>query len=125
MSMYASDAGSRYLVKAENLDDAYGWLEEQGEYAHRIGVDGDCIVLSADGTEEMFCGNVGCGIGSIIEEFLDLFCEPGSYCCQRVDDYFQYDLYWKDGDGVHSEGREYVNPFTGFIAKLEEDWRRS
>lgn len=119
MSMYATDAGSRYLVKAGNLDAACEWLESEGEFAHKVGVVRDCVVLSANGCEDMFCGSVCYGIGKCIEEFLERFCEPGSYACQRVDDFFQYDLYWKDADGVHSEGREYVNPFAGKIAELE------
>ena len=123
MSMYAMDAGSKYLVKAENLDDAYEWLEKNGEFAHRIGVHGDCVILSANGYEDMFCGDVCYGIGELIEEFLEQFCEPGSYACQRVDDFCQYDLYWKDGDGVHSEGREYANPFESQIAEIERSAR--
>jgi len=123
MSMYATDAGSRYLVKAENLDAAYEWLEHEGEFAYRVGVVRDCVILSANGHEDMFCGSVCYGIGELIEEFLERFCEPGSYACQRVDDFLQYDLYWKDGDGVHSEGREYANPFANMIEELERSTR--
>lgn len=124
MGMYAMDAGSKYLVEDANLEAAYEWLESVGEFAYVTGHVGECTVLSADGNEELWCGDVGYGVGKEIEEFLNRFCEPGSYACQRVDDFGQYDLYWKDDEGVHSEGRVYANPFDVEIRELESLARR-
>ena len=119
MSMYAYDAGSRYLVKAANLDAAYEWLKKEGEFAHRVGVHRDCVVLSADGFEDMFCGEVPYAIGELIADFLERFCEPGSYACHHVDEYDEYCLYWKDETGVHDECRQVENPFAAKMMELE------
>ena len=117
--MYATDAGSRYLVKAENLDAAYEWLKKEGEFAHRVGIVRDCIVLSADGYEDMFCGNVSYSVGDCIKEFLERFCEPGSYACHHIDEFDEYCLYWKDGEGVRDECKEVGNPFAEKMMELE------
>ncbi len=120
MSMYAYDAGSRYLVKAGSIDAAYGWLEEHGEYAHRVGLHRDCIVLSADGYEDMFCGMVSYSVGDLIVEFMKKFCEPGSYACHHIDEYSEYVLYWMDDErAVHDESKVLDNPFAGKIKELE------
>ena len=121
MSMMAYDAGSKYIVKASNLDEAYAWLEERGEYAHMVGKHRDCVILSADGFEDMFCGNVGYGIESSIREFMLRFCERGSYACHHIDDYNEYVLYYKDEMGCfRSESRVVENPFAKWIAHLEQ-----
>ena len=123
MSMYVTDAGSKCLVKNENLDAAYGGLEEHGEYAYAIDAVKGCTVLSADGNDEFFCGSVSCHIDSMILEFLEKFCEPGSYVCQRNDDYFCYDLYWKDDEGIYAKSREFENPFEGIIGEIERKFQ--
>lgn len=118
--MYAHDAGSRYLVNAERVDAAYEWLEEHGEYAHRVGLHRDCIVLSADGYEDMFCGMVSYSVGDLIVEFMKKFCEPGSYACHHIDEYSEYVLYWMDDERiVHDESVVLGNPFAGKIKELE------
>lgn len=119
MSMYAMDAGSRYLVKAENLDAAYEWLKKEGEFAHVVGIVRNCLVLSADGYEDMFCGNVSYSVGDCIKEFLERFCEPGSYACHHIDEFDEYCLYWKDGEGVRDECKEVGNPFAEKMMELE------
>lgn len=119
MSMYAYDAGSKYLVKADNLDEACRWLEGEGEFAHKVGIVRDCVVLSADGFEDMFCGEVSYRVGEFISEFMERFCEPGSYACHHIDEYNEYCLYWKDEEGVHSECKTVENPFAERILELE------
>lgn len=119
MSMYAYDEGSRYLVKAENIDAAYKWLEDEGEYAYRVGVVKDCFILSANGHEDMFCGDVRYSVGEVIMEFMKLFCESGSYACHCIEEFHEYVLYWKDEDGVHEESRQVENPFTSKMLELE------
>lgn len=123
MSMYATDAGSRYIVKAKNLEAAYEWLEHEGEFAHRVGVVRDCVILSANGYEDMFCGQVSYSVGRWISAFMERFCEPGSYACHHIDEFDEYCLYWKDGAGVHDECREAGNPFENMIAELERSAR--
>ena len=120
MSMYAYDAGSRYLVKASNLDAAYEWLRKEGEYAHKVGIVRDCIILSADGYEDMFCGEVSYSIGDLIVEFMKKFCEPGSYACHHIDEYNEYVLYWMDDERiVYDESKVLDNPFAEKMMELE------
>lgn len=118
MTMYAADAGSRYIVRDPKLKEAYAWLEHEGEFAHVTGHLDGCTWLSADGTEDMFCGEVAYSVGDLITEFMRLFCEPGSYACHYVDDFDEYGLYWVDGDGVHQAFESAANPFAGKIAEL-------
>ena len=54
-----------------------------------------------------------------IEEFLKAYCEPGSFISQRCDDYFDYSIFYLDGEReVQEECSEIVNPFIDFAEKL-------
>lgn len=119
MGYYASDAGSRYIVKDENLEAAYEWLKGEDEFAHKVGHLDGCTWLSADGYEDMFCGDVRFSVDKYIKEFMERFCEPGSYACHCIDEFSQYALYWKDENGVHDEAEEVGNPFAEKILELE------
>lgn len=119
MSTYVCDAGSRYLVKANNIEEAYAWLEYKGEFAHKVGIVRDCIELSADGFEDMWCGNVCWGYAEEVAKFMDLFCESGSYACFYCDDYNEYTLVWKEGGLVQEETITLENPFSERIQQLE------
>lgn len=119
MSMMAYDAGSKYIVKVSKLDEACAWLDEHGERSHMVGKHRDCVILSADGFEDMFCGQVGYGIESSIREFMLRFCERGSYACHHIDEYNEYVLYWMDETGYQTKSITVGNPFTTMIEYLE------
>ena len=121
MSSWIDDAGSRYLVKERNLEAAYNYLEEAGEFAHRIGTENGCAVLSADGWSEMWCGNMGCGYEDEAAEFMLRYCRPNSYACFRNDGELSYTLVWKGLDGaVYIETTEWENPLHNKMLKLTE-----
>ena len=69
-----------------------------------------------------FSGNWGnSGPEELIEEFLKVYCEPGSYISQRCDDYFEYGIYWMHGERkVESRWEGYSNPFDALMDELEE-----
>lgn len=120
MSIYISDEESRYIVKDENLNAAYEWLEDEGEFTYKVGhVDG-CTWLSANRCEDMFCGYVSFDYMDYVMRFIDAFCESGSYACFRNDDEFKYEFAWKDDSGIHYDWRGFANPFEDKIEKLKE-----
>jgi len=119
MSTYVIDEGSRYLVKAENLEAAYKWLEGEGEFAHKVDICKDCIVLSADGYEDMFCGNVSYSFADSVADFMERFCEERSYACFYDEEQREFTLVWKDKDGTHIDGDGLANPFAWKMEELE------
>lgn len=122
MSCYVTDAGSRYIVKNENLEAAYAWLENEGEFAYAVGHGEGVTYLSADGNEDMWCGNMAWGGMYRAKDFIEKFCEPGSYACFYTEDCTEYDMMWRDTRGVHSECRGRVNPFWREIEELENEF---
>ena len=121
MGTLVLDAGSRYIVKNENLEAAYRWLEKEGEFALVIGNGEGVTYLGADGNEEMFCGNMSYGFTEDVRRFMELFCENKSFACFKYPDDFTYAICWKDNGVVYWDFEEWDNPFYEKIRELAGD----
>lgn len=119
MGKYVTDAGSRYIVKDERLEEAYAWLEDAGEFAFVVGHGNGTTHLGANGYEEMFCGEMADDFHLAVEAFMALFCEPGSYACFCYDNHGPiHMLIWKD-ELIHNQAIGSNNPFASKIADFE------
>lgn len=120
MSTYVNDAGSRYIVKDENLEEAYRYLEHEGEFAFVTNRADGCTWHSPMGFDEMWCGYVSHSYADYCAQFMDLYCESGSYACFRNDDELEYTMVWKEGGFVQIESIAWENPFSGRVERLEQ-----
>lgn len=121
MSTYISDAGSRYIIKNENIKAACEWLEQEGESLYSVANGSGLVVFGSNVYgNSTFCGYTGFDYLDMVVEFLKRFCEPGSYGCFRHED--ATEIAWKDEGGVWNSYRDYENPYSELMQKLDASY---
>ena len=126
MSSWYVMVRSSFIVSEKNKDEVARMLEAQGAYCSNADTSEVKAVEVGDGRyilEPMgspFDGEwCSSGPDEEVREVLEL-CESGSYASFRNDDYCEYSLWWKDGEGVHEDWQEFVNPFNGQMDAIDE-----
>lgn len=126
MSSWFVMVRSSFIVSEENKAVVAGMLEAPGTYKYNAGQSEVACAEVGDGryilepTGSPFDGEwCSDGPDEDVREVLEL-CEPGSYASFRNDDYYEYSLWWKDGDGIHDDWQEFVNPFNGQMDAIDE-----
>lgn len=116
MGVWISDCGSRYIVKEENLDAAAEWLSAEW---YGFTEPEQCRDYIINNCEDVFYGDVPYNHQTVAHEFMERFCEPGSYACFFDEENLYHAITWKDEYGTHDDGKPVENPYTGKIEELE------
>lgn len=120
MDYWIYDYEHRFIVHIDNVNDALNWLSENGIHNPYFDTTMDNDLVLIDSKDGMFGGDAYSHVDmEDAYEFIEKFCEPGSYACFRNDTEYEFHIIWKTEEGVHERYEKIWCPFERLMNVLK------